>query len=154
MEIRRALTSDICEICQIEKEIFRDPWSEESVRATISTEGAMCYVALRDGKIAAYILGRVIVPEGELYRIATREEYRRRGIGYRLLDYCVKCEAQGGLESLFLEVREHNEPAIKLYSSYGFVPVGLRKNYYKDPTENALIMMYERIGNANITETV
>ena len=154
MEIRRALISDICEICQIEKEIFPDPWSEESVRATVSTEGAMCYVALRDGKIAAYILGRVIVPEGEVYRIATREEYRRRGIGYRLLDYCVKREAEGGLENLFLEVREHNAPAIALYSSYGFAPVGLRKNYYKDPLENALIMMYEKIGNANITETL
>ena len=141
MEIRRATPSDVDAIALIESEIFPDPWTKEAILSTVSTEGAMCYVAIRDEKVAAYILGRMILPEGEIYRIATKTEYRRRGIAYRLLDYAVKEEKEIGLETLFLEVREGNAPARALYSSYGFSDVSIRKNYYKDPTENAIIML-------------
>ena len=101
----------------------------------------MCYVALSDGQISAYVIGRQIAPEGEIYRLATLPEYRRRGIAYRLLDYAVKCERGRGLESLFLEVREQNSAARRLYESYGFKKIGERKNYYKNPADNAIIML-------------
>ena len=101
----------------------------------------MCYSALVDGRVVAYIIGRVIAPEGEIYRIATKEKFRRRGIAYRLLDYAAKTEKGKGLECLFLEVRESNTPARNLYHSYGFREVGLRKNYYSSPTENAVVMV-------------
>jgi ribosomal-protein-alanine N-acetyltransferase len=102
----------------------------------------MCYSALSDGKVIAYIIGRQIAPEGEIYRIATIPSKRRRGIAYRLLDYAVKCERGRGLESLFLEVREKNIPARNLYKTYGFREIGMRKNYYKNPTDNAIIMLH------------
>ena len=141
MEIRRAIPRDAAEIARLEEEIFSDPWGEASVVSTISTEGAMCYTALSDGEVIAYLIGRQIPPEGEIYRIATREDKRGRGIAYRLLDYAVKTERGRGLESLFLEVRERNIPARKLYTAYGFREVSLRKNYYKDPQDNAVIML-------------
>ena len=141
MEIRRAIPRDASEIARLEEEIFSDPWSEESIVSTISTEGAMCYTALSDGEVIAYVIGRQIPPEGEIYRIATREDKRGRGIAYRLLDYAVKTERGRGLEVLFLEVRERNVPARKLYTAYGFHEIDLRKNYYKDPQDNAVIMM-------------
>ena len=91
--------------------------------------------------VVAYIIGRVIAPEGEIYRIATRPGFRRRGIAYRLMDYAVKTERGHGLECLFLEVRSANTPARNLYHSYGFREVGARKNYYKDPADDAIVMV-------------
>ncbi len=145
MQIRRSIPSDAKEIAELEKEIFSDPWSEDSVNSTIITEGAMCYTALSCGNIIAYIIARQIPPEGEIYRIAVKPEERQHGVAYRLLDYAVKTEIRRGLEVLFLEVREHNTPARNLYSSYGFREIGIRKNYYKDPTDNAVIMCYGNI---------
>lgn len=141
MEIRRSLPADAREIGEAEKLIFPDPWSERDITSLISTEGSMCYTALKDGQVAAYIIGRQISPEGEIYRIATLPHHRRRGIAYRLLDYAVKCERGLGLETLFLEVREKNLPARNLYKTYGFREISIRNNYYKNPQDNAIIML-------------
>ena len=141
MEIRKSTPKDAEFLGKIEKETFSVPWKEEDILSLISTEGAMCYTAVSDGEISAYVLGRIIAPEGEIYRIATDEKYRRRGIAYRLLDYAVKCEKGKGLECLFLEVRSKNIPARNLYHSYGFKEVGERKNYYSNPTDDAIFML-------------
>jgi ribosomal-protein-alanine N-acetyltransferase len=142
MEIRRSCPADASQIASLEAEIFTDPWNRADIVSTISTEGSMCYSAISDGKIIGYILGRQIPPEGEIYRIATHPEMRRRGIAYRLLDYAVKTERGVGLEDLFLEVREGNHAARGLYEAYGFRPIGKRKNYYKNPTDDAIVMAY------------
>ena len=141
MEIRKALPKDASAIAEAEAMIFTDGWSARSVTDAISTEGAMCYVAERDGKLVAYVLGRVIPPEGEIYRIATLPEYRGRGIAYRLLCYAYKTELGHGLETLFLEVRSKNAAALALYRSFGFVNMGVRKRYYRDPEDDAVVMI-------------
>ena len=141
MEIRRSIPADAPAIAAAEELIFSDPWSERSITDLISTEGAMCYTAKDGDKVIAYVLGRVIAPEGEIYRIATLPEYRKRGIAYRLLDYAYKTEKGHGLEVLFLEVRTQNVAARALYRAYGFDEVGVRKNYYKDPVDDAIIMI-------------
>ena len=102
----------------------------------------MCYVAKSDeGELLSYVIGKIIAPEGEIYRVATVPSARRRGIAYRLIDYALKTEKGHGLESVFLEVREKNVPARNLYKFYGFIEAGVRKNYYKDPPDNAIVMM-------------
>ena len=141
MDIRRARTDDAAGIAAIEAEVFPDPWAQKDIMTYICSEGGMCYTASADGRVIAYVIGRVIAPEGEIYRIATDPAFRRRGIAYRLLDYAVKCEKGRGLECLFLEVRESNIPAKNLYKSYGFKEMGIRKSYYKDPVENAVLMV-------------
>ena len=141
MEIRRAVAKDTTKISEAEDLIFSDPWSEWDVQSTICTEGGICYVASNGDELLGYILGRLIPPEGEIYRIAVLPEYRRRGIAYRLLDYAVKTELGNGLECLFLEVRAKNTAARSLYLSYGFRDIGIRKNYYKNPTDDAVIML-------------
>lgn len=142
MQIRRAVPDDAPKIAEIEAEIFPDPWSMKDVLSTITASGALCYVATSDeGALLSYVIGRIIVPEGEVYRVATVPNARRRGIAYRLIDYALKTEKGRGLESVFLEVREKNVPARNLYKSYGFIEVGVRKDYYKDPPDNAIIMM-------------
>ncbi len=141
MEFRRSRPDDAPGIRALEIEYFADPWSERDIFAAICTEGAMCYSAVDEGgNVIAYVLARLIAPEAEIYRVAVREDKRRRGIGYRLLDYAIKSERGHGLESVFLEVRESNVAARNLYHSYGFRVLGERKNYYRDPTENAIIM--------------
>lgn len=146
MEIRRMETRDVKRIAEIEAECFPDPYSERSIKDILCSEGAMCFTAL-DGDIPiAYFIGRLIAPEGELYRIATAPEKRGRGVAYRLLDFAVKTSRGAGLEALFLEVRASNLPAISLYRSYGFRAISKRKDYYRCPTEDAIIMLLGRAG--------
>ena len=135
MNFRRSIPADVSGIAELEKEIFPDPWDERSVQDCICSEGSMCFTAEEDGRVVAYLIGRLIAPEGEIYRIAVAKHKRNRGLGYRLLDYSVKTSRGKGLESLFLEVRSRNMPAIRLYEAYGFKRVGLRKNYYKNQQE-------------------
>ena len=142
MKIRRATSADAVAIAAAEEEIFTDPWSMRDILSYICSEGGMCYVATSDGgDILSYVIGRVIAPEGEIYRIATRPTARRRGVAYRLLDYAMKTEKGRGLECTFLEVRESNTAARNLYHSYGFRDMGRRKNYYSLPVEDAIVMV-------------
>lgn len=141
MEFRKAGASDAPSIARAEEEIFSDPWTLRDVSDILVTEGGMCYVALDGGRVIGYVLGRIIPPEGELYRVAVLPSYRRRGIGYRLLDFAVKSSKSRGLEILFLEVRRQNTAAKALYRAYGFRDVSVRKNYYRDPPDDAIVMV-------------
>ena len=90
MEIRKMISADVGDVARIEAECFPDPYSERAISDILCTEGAMCFSALDGERVVAYFIGRLIPPEGELYRIATDRKYRKRGIAYRLLDYSVK----------------------------------------------------------------
>ena len=148
MEFRRSRPEDAIGISALDLECFSDPWSERDICSVISTEGGMCFSAIdEDGSIVAYVIARLIAPEAEIYRVAVRGDKRRRGIGYRLLDYAIKTKRGHGLETVFLEVRESNVPARNLYKAHGFKEIGERKNYYHNPTENAVIMFK---GNATL----
>lgn len=141
MDFRRAIPDDAPGIAALEEAIFPDAWDYRSVMDLITTEGAMCFTASEGGRVIAYVIGRLIAPEGEIYRVAVDAAYRKRGIAYRLLDYAMKTSRGKGLENAFLEVRSMNTPAINLYRAYGFVEVGRRKNYYRNPTDDAIVML-------------
>lgn len=141
MDFRRSIPADATGIAKLEEEIFSDAWSYRDIQDLICTEGGMCFTAIDGGEVIAYVIGRLIAPEGEIYRVAVTPHKRQRGIGYRLLDYAVKTSKGQGLERLFLEVRSKNIPAINLYTAYGFREIGIRKNYYKDPQDDAIVML-------------
>ena len=143
MEIVKAKAQHIDAIAQMEREIFRDPWSEQSIRALILSELSFSFVAIREGEIVGYFLGSCIVPEGEVFRLAVKAELRRRGIGYRLLSRVCDLSRESGLEMLFLEVRAQNTPARALYRSLGFVEDMTRRGYYKNPPDDAVLMHLE-----------
>ncbi len=140
MEFRRAGAQDASAIAELECEIFSDPWSERSVSDCVC-RGGMCFLAKDGAELVAYIIGNLIAPEGEIYRIAVRESRRRRGVAYRLLDYAVKTERGRGLEALFLEVRSQNSAARALYRAYGFREISARRGYYRNPDDDAIIML-------------
>ena len=141
MDFRRSIPADATGIARLEEEIFSDAWSYRDIQDLICTEGSMCFTAVDGGEVVAYVIGRLIAPEGEIYRVAVTPERRQRGIGYRLLDFAVKTSKGKGLERLFLEVRSKNIPAINLYTAYGFREIGVRKNYYKNPQDDAIVML-------------
>jgi ribosomal-protein-alanine N-acetyltransferase len=141
MEIRRAKPDDATRIAELEELYFSDPWQKKDIFSYVCSEDGMCFTALENDKPIAYLIGRIIAPEGEIYRIAVDENYRRRGVGFRLLSFALKTERGRGLEATFLEVRKKNLPARKLYLAYGFREIGERKNYYKNPTDDAVIML-------------
>ena len=146
MKIRRSTPQDALPISLMEEKYFSDPWCEKDVFSYICSEGGLAYTALTDSdEVIGYVIGRVIPPEGEIYRIAVSEEHRERGVGYRLLSFALKSERGRGLETVFLEVRKKNLPAIRLYTAHGFKECGIRKNYYKDPPDDAVVMIKDRI---------
>ena len=141
MEIRRAKPDDATAIAEMEEKVFGDPFMHKDIFSYICSEPGMCFTALDDSGVVGYIIGRKIPPEGEIYRIAVREDKRQRGIGYRLLSYALKTEGGSGVETVFLEVRSKNAPARALYTSYGFREMGIRKNYYQNPSDDAVVMV-------------
>ena len=141
MDIRRARPCDAGQIAELEGMIFSDAWQETDITSYICQETGMCFVATDESGVIGYIIGRKIPPEGEIYRIAVHPEKRQRGIGYRLLSYGMKTEIGNGVETVFLEVRSKNTPAIALYRAYGFTECGKRKNYYQNPSDDAVVMI-------------
>lgn len=121
-----------------EKEIFPDPWNGECLKNHLASPYKKSYVALEDGEFCGYLIATVIAGEGEVLRIATLPSFRKRGVGKKLLSQFLW---QG--ETVFLEVRSKNLPARSLYESLGFSVIGSRKNYYKDPTDDAVLYIFK-----------
>lgn len=132
--------ADLEEVYQIEKESFQDPWSKNSFIEAISNKNNIYLVAIVDGLIAGYCGCYGVAGEGYIYNVAVGKNYRRQGIGFRLLQDLIEAAKSRGIESLTLEVRKSNLPAIKLYKKLGFVEAGIRKDFYTKPLEDAIIM--------------
>jgi ribosomal-protein-alanine N-acetyltransferase len=105
--------------------------------------GAIALVAEDAGVIVGYVLGRLIVDEAEILSIATSVERRREGIGRRLLDAVMAALTQRGAHAVWLEVRMSNGAAREMYQSAGFAAAGVRRGYYRLPTEDALVLRRE-----------
>lgn len=148
MKIRKAVSSDAQQIHEIELLCFADPWSEASILEDIEkNEKAMYFVAVDHiedeaegkGKNGEQILGYVgvwdILGEGHITNVAVRPDARRRHIADALIDALSQA-----FKVATLEVRSSNEAAIALYEKHGFEKVGLRKGYYDNNGEDAIIM--------------
>lgn len=132
----------IDEIISLEKEIFEEPYSEEVIRKIKTYEMYDFFICL-DEKVLGYAIISSILDESDLLRIAVKKEYRKQDIANRLLQKLIeKCKVQE-IKKIHLEVRASNDNAILLYKKNGFLPVGMRKNYYINPTEDAILMTLE-----------
>ena len=139
---RRATSEgDVALLTALEAAAFHDAWGEDAIRSHVCSENGITLLCLdRDGRAVGYLFGTSLPPEGELYRIAVVSEERKKGIGRFILLRFLDILDKNGADVCFLEVRESNTAARALYALLGFKPVGLRKNYYKDPLENALVL--------------
>ena len=138
--LRLMQKEDLEQVCEIEKDNFSLPWSEKSFCESMERDDTVFLVAVCDQEVAGYLGCYCVAGEGEITNVAVKESYRRRGIGKLLME---RLYLEGSLldcHEFFLEVRQSNETAIKLYESQGFVKEGIRKNFYEQPVENAVIM--------------
>ncbi|HCD43808.1 MAG TPA: ribosomal-protein-alanine N-acetyltransferase [Lachnoclostridium sp.] len=137
--------SDVFGVAEIERLCFSDPWSLKSVKEGLESSLDTWLVLEEEGQVLGYCVFRIIAGEGELLRIAVLPAYRGRGLSKKLMDRLVESSRENGVKSLSLEVRESNKRARNLYRSYGFEEETIRKNYYLNPFENAIIMWNRRI---------
>lgn len=130
-------------IISIEKLCFADPWSDRAVLHAIEDDTVRCICLLQEDTVCAFAMYVFVADQGELLNIAVSPEHRSRGYAKRLMNYILDEGKNEGCKTLFLEVRESNTSAIGLYGAFGFSPVGIRKNYYRYPVENAVLMALE-----------
>jgi len=142
--IKRADINDLDSIFKIEKETFSDYWSYDSLYEDICKTPISYYlVAGFDEEVVGYIGMWHVLDESHIMNIAVDKRYRNMGIGTLLLSSLIDYSKDTGIKKMTLEVREHNENALKLYEKHGFVRDGIRKEYYRDTKEDAIIMWKE-----------
>ena len=139
-EIRRISENDIETVAALEAQIFPDPWSVKSIQDTYGNKSALILGAYQEEALIGYVIFYYVLDEGEIARIAVSPQYRRQGVADQifagLLGFC----AEKSIERILLDVRISNEPAIAFYRKSGFVEDGIRKNFYENPKEDALLM--------------
>jgi ribosomal-protein-alanine N-acetyltransferase len=139
--IRKMTVDDISAVLDLDQKSFSLPWPERSFRFELTDNpAARCWVAELDGKVVAMIVVWLIVDEAHVATLATHPEYRRQGIGRRLLAYALRQMMQDGARSSFLEVRASNLAAQEMYQKFGYEATGRRRHYYRDNDEDAILM--------------
>ena len=130
----------VAQIAALEMLCFGDPWSEDSIASELDNPLSLWLVAEQNGAVCGYVGSQTVLDETDMMNIAVRPDCRRQGIAAALIEELVSRLKERGSHILRLEVRESNTPAIALYNSMGFTQLGIRKNYYRNPKENALIL--------------
>ena len=140
--LRLMLESDLDRVIFIERELFSSPWPREAFWQEIENE--LAQVLEVDGEIQGYVCALQVLDEAEISNVAVSKAYQRRGFGKILVTSMIDDLYSKGCVRIFLEVRDTNIAAIKLYSKMGFELLGARKKYYSDPVEDALVMKCEK----------
>ena len=143
MTIVRMKECYVSSVAALEKICFSDPWSENSVSSELKNKLALWLVAEENGTVAGYIGSQTCGEESDVMNVAVHPDFRRRGIAEALVNALVEELKAIGSHCLTLEVRASNVPAIALYEKMGFSEIGRRKNYYRNPREDALILRKE-----------
>ncbi|MCC8126226.1 MAG: ribosomal protein S18-alanine N-acetyltransferase [Clostridiales bacterium] len=138
--IRRMREKDLEAVAELEKICFSESWSWNLLESGLHSPYDEYYVFEQNGELLGYCNLRVLAGEGEIERICVRPGSRRLGVGRKLMEEMERSACGQGVVRMMLEVREGNEAARRLYESFGFGAIAVRKNYYHDPLEDAVIM--------------
>lgn len=125
-------------LAEIEKACFHAPWSADMLREELGK--GIFLVAEQDGAVAGYVGCQTVLDEGYITNVAVSPDCRRQGIGRALIAELTERAKRAGLAFVTLEARASNAPAIMLYEGAGFRRVGVRKNFYTAPAEDAVLM--------------
>ena len=144
MEIVKMNEAHVASVAAIEKECFGvDAWSEKSVASELTNQLSLWLVAVDGERVAGYVGSQTVCGETDMMNVAVTADYRRQGLGEKLVLALVEELKAIGSRCLTLEVRDSNAPARALYEKLGFQQIGLRKNYYRNPREDAHILRKE-----------
>lgn len=124
----------------IETECFSHPWSRQSLEEELDNETSLFLVAKEENEVIGYIGMSIVIDEGYIFNVAVRESYRNKGVATALINELVTYGKKNNFSFITLEVRKSNLPAISLYTKFGFLKAGERKDYYSNPKENAILM--------------
>ena len=138
--IRQMEKKDIEQVERIEKEIFSIPWSAHSFEDAAMTKENIYFVCECNGVIAGYCGLWTVLGEGNITNMAVDKEYRKKGIGEALMKEMEKRGRQKDVDIFFLEVRQSNAAARRLYDKMGYKEIGTRKRFYERPVEDAIVM--------------
>ena len=143
MILEKMNPAHVAQIAELEKICFSDPWSERSIASELDNKLAFWLVAVEGDTVAGYIGSQTVMDETDMMNVAVHPDFRRRGIAEALVTGLVEELKNNGSHCLTLEVRASNAPATALYEKLGFSEIGRRKNYYRNPREDALILRKE-----------
>lgn len=140
IEIRLMNQNDIDGVFEVEKNCFEDYWSKQSFEKELKNDVARYLVAIKENKIVGYLGVWFVIDEGHITNVAVHSDCRGQKIGDMLIkQLIVECE-KNNINAITLEVRISNLIAQNLYKKYGFKLAGIRKEYYQDNKEDAMIM--------------
>ena len=142
-EIRPMEERHLPGVLAVEEASFSTPWSHEAFAFELDNPLGVYLVAEEEGEVLGYGGFRFLFDQGDLTNIAVLPLYRGKGIGAAILLSLLKLALLKGVKEMFLEVRESNEVARRLYESFGFQAAGRRPGYYSRPSEDAIIMKLE-----------
>ena len=149
--IRKMTLEDIPAVVQLDQVSFSLPWPERSFRFEVTDNPASrCWVAEIDRRIAGMVVAWLFVNEVHIATIATHPDFRRMGIGSRLLSHTLLHALEEGARSSFLEVRESNLAAREMYRKFGYEEEGRRRRYYRDNDEDAILMSLEPLNRDHL----
>lgn len=140
MILREMLIDDLEQVMEIERELFHVPWTREGFFTFLTREDAMFLVVEEKEQILGYCGLLMVLDEGDITNVAVRRDRQKEGIGNFLMESLIRLAAERGVTTIHLEVRIGNGRAIRLYERNGFTRDGIRKGYYSDPIEDALLM--------------
>ena len=146
--LRTARDADIDAVLAIEQASFGDPWNRSAFMELLDDPRVAFLVADAGGDVLGYVVAWFVLDEGEIGNLAVADVARRHGVGARLLDGAITAVRAADVNSLYLEVRDSNAAARALYASRGFAEVGRRRDYYRRPKEDALVLRLELAGGA------
>lgn len=132
---------DLDEVIFIEQLCFPTPWPRQIFEMELKSKRSFKRVSRIGGVVAGYIIGWMIHDEGHILNVAVHPDFRRTGIGECLMRECIDHFSEKGAKYAILEVRSTNRGAIKLYEKLSFKPIGIRRGYYSDTGEDAIVMM-------------
>ncbi|MBN1777398.1 MAG: ribosomal protein S18-alanine N-acetyltransferase [Clostridiales bacterium] len=147
ISIRRMTKNDIKAVHDIEMDTFSVPWPEPSFHHELEQNPAARYLvaAEDDGTVVAYAGAWMVFEEGHITNIAVKQEFRGRGIGRALTRALIQYAANLGVQYMTLEVRKSNFVAQRMYRELGFENLSVRKRYYPDNQEDAILMVLQRL---------
>lgn len=140
MLIRPMTKEDCIQVAAVEAVSFTMPWSLKAFTDTVEKQNFRYFVAVEQEEILGYCGFLYVLDEAEIPNVCVKESARRRGVGTKLMSVLFAEAKQLGITVLYLEVRESNRAARCLYESLGFQNNGIRKNFYEQPIENAVLM--------------